>query len=207
MLLYGCSIAKTQAGKAFVTRLSAATGVTVAASDDATGHSGLGGDWELEFATTPVKHSLPIAPEHLQAFAGLLYIDHATAPVFPVDPTNLGPTASITGTATLPGENTALLIQTYDGSGNPVSAFVRAVDSTGARRFTTNITSAMGSRASNRMRAGIYALTNGNIYATWEGTNSGCDNNTNSLLQFCHPQLKRRDHHQCHGYQSRHRCV
>ena len=184
LLLYGCDIARTPAGKAFISRLSAETGVAVAASDDLTGNKELGGDWDLEFVTGAVRHALPVDRQHLRAFAGLLYIDHATAPNFSVDPGDLGGSATITGTATLPGAKTALLIQTYDASGNPVRSFVRVVDNTGSRVFTTEITAAMGSRATNQMRAAIYALTNGNIFVTWEGTNSGCDNNSNNLFQF-----------------------
>ncbi|WP_461168456.1 DUF4347 domain-containing protein, partial [Uliginosibacterium sediminicola] len=47
-LIYGCDVAQGDAGTSFINALAAATGADVAASDDLTGASWLGGDWELE---------------------------------------------------------------------------------------------------------------------------------------------------------------
>ncbi|MBP7337271.1 DUF4347 domain-containing protein, partial [Niveispirillum sp.] len=47
LLLYGCSVASGE-GKGFISVMAARTGADVAASDDATGATRLGGDWELE---------------------------------------------------------------------------------------------------------------------------------------------------------------
>lgn len=55
ILLYGCSIAGSQAGISFVNRLAALTGADIAASDDMTGPKG---DLILEFTTGNVTHSL-----------------------------------------------------------------------------------------------------------------------------------------------------
>ncbi|MCC3444741.1 MAG: DUF4347 domain-containing protein, partial [Microcoleus sp. PH2017_03_ELD_O_A] len=46
ILLYGCNVAATEAGVAFVERLSQLTGANIAASDNLTGSAALGGDWE-----------------------------------------------------------------------------------------------------------------------------------------------------------------
>jgi len=51
ILLYGCSVAQTAAGKSFVSQLSDATGADVAASIDPTGAVEYGGDWLLEHST------------------------------------------------------------------------------------------------------------------------------------------------------------
>ncbi len=48
ILLYGCEVAKGEAGQAFVERLSQLTYANVAASTNLTGAAGLGGDWLLE---------------------------------------------------------------------------------------------------------------------------------------------------------------
>ncbi len=48
ILIYGCDVADTPAGEAFVETLATLTGADVAASTDDTGHSTLGGDWVLE---------------------------------------------------------------------------------------------------------------------------------------------------------------
>ncbi|QDV70163.1 Bifunctional hemolysin/adenylate cyclase precursor [Rosistilla carotiformis] len=51
ILIYGCDLASTEAGRSLVEAMAALTDADVAASDDATGHESLGGDWELEFET------------------------------------------------------------------------------------------------------------------------------------------------------------
>lgn len=48
LLVYGCDVAKGAAGQHFVEALAQATGADVAASNDLTGASWLGGDWDLE---------------------------------------------------------------------------------------------------------------------------------------------------------------
>ncbi|MBH1988336.1 MAG: DUF4347 domain-containing protein, partial [Burkholderiales bacterium] len=47
-LLYGCDLASGEAGRALIADLALLTGADVAASDDLTGASALGGDWVLE---------------------------------------------------------------------------------------------------------------------------------------------------------------
>lgn len=48
MLVYGCDVAQGASGRQFISALAQATGADVAASDDPTGASWLGGDWDLE---------------------------------------------------------------------------------------------------------------------------------------------------------------
>ncbi|NML24397.1 cadherin domain-containing protein [Zoogloea dura] len=48
LLLYGCDVGATQAGRDLINGLAQLTGADVAASDDSTGSSLLGGDWQLE---------------------------------------------------------------------------------------------------------------------------------------------------------------
>lgn len=48
ILLYGCNVAQGALGQAFIAQIALATGADVAASDDFTGATGLGGDWVLE---------------------------------------------------------------------------------------------------------------------------------------------------------------
>lgn len=55
ILLYGCGIAAGQDGVEFVQELASMTGADVAASIDATGSAGLGGDWDLEYATGAIE--------------------------------------------------------------------------------------------------------------------------------------------------------
>ena len=55
ILLYGCNIAADGNGTAFVEKLGSITGADVAASTDATGYHGLGGNWVLEYETGAVE--------------------------------------------------------------------------------------------------------------------------------------------------------
>src|SRR4051812_12279328 len=58
VLLYGCDVAQSDAGRALIDALSRLTGADVAASDDATGHQRLGGDWNLEYHAGTVQTGL-----------------------------------------------------------------------------------------------------------------------------------------------------
>ncbi|HEY6508524.1 MAG TPA: DUF2341 domain-containing protein, partial [Vicinamibacterales bacterium] len=49
ILIYGCEVAHSDAGRSLIEALGRLTGADVAASDDLTGHGDLGGDWDLEF--------------------------------------------------------------------------------------------------------------------------------------------------------------
>ncbi|PSB14609.1 hypothetical protein C7B69_18915, partial [filamentous cyanobacterium Phorm 46] len=72
ILLYGCNVAATEAGVAFVQRLSQLTGAEVAASDNLTGNAALGGDWELEISTGKIETALAFSAEAREAYSGVL---------------------------------------------------------------------------------------------------------------------------------------
>ncbi|MCC3469228.1 MAG: DUF4347 domain-containing protein, partial [Microcoleus sp. PH2017_06_SFM_O_A] len=72
ILLYGCNVAATEAGVAFVQRLSQLTGANIAASDNLTGSAALGGDWELEVTTGKIETPLAFSQEAREAYSGVL---------------------------------------------------------------------------------------------------------------------------------------
>lgn len=55
ILFYGCDLAGNEDGQSLIESISAVTGADVAASDDVTGHTRLGGDWDLEIATGHIQ--------------------------------------------------------------------------------------------------------------------------------------------------------
>ncbi|WP_028302679.1 DUF4347 domain-containing protein, partial [Oceanospirillum beijerinckii] len=57
ILLYGCNIAKSQAGEELLSALAESTGADIAASDDLTGSQKLGGNWILEKEIGQIEHS------------------------------------------------------------------------------------------------------------------------------------------------------
>ncbi|MDZ7949786.1 putative Ig domain-containing protein [Nostoc sp. DedQUE09] len=74
LLLYGCEVGQTEQGKAFVQRLSEFTGAVVAASDNLTGSTALGGDWELEVSTKAIVPTLAFQPKVMAAYASVLSV-------------------------------------------------------------------------------------------------------------------------------------
>ncbi|MEG4082530.1 DUF4347 domain-containing protein [Microcoleus sp. POL10_C6] len=72
ILLYGCSVAAGETGKAFVKRLSELTGARVAASQNLTGSVAKGGDWELEVRTGEIETPLVFEAEVLAGYEYVL---------------------------------------------------------------------------------------------------------------------------------------
>ena len=72
LLLYGCDVAKSDAGRALVDALSRLTGADVAASEDATGNTALGGDWNLEYYTGEIATPIVLGLQEQTQWMGLL---------------------------------------------------------------------------------------------------------------------------------------
>ncbi|MEM7553193.1 MAG: DUF4347 domain-containing protein, partial [Cyanobacteria bacterium P01_A01_bin.84] len=76
LLIYGCNVAVGDAGTEFIERVHEATRVTIAASTTKVGHSGLGGNWELDFKVAKDKTviddvTLPFGENTLIHYAGV----------------------------------------------------------------------------------------------------------------------------------------
>ncbi len=72
LLIYGCQLAESAEGEAFVRSLSELTGADVAASDDLTGHESLGGDWNLEYSTGKIEASVQMSKQAQLAWRHVL---------------------------------------------------------------------------------------------------------------------------------------
>jgi|GEM_PF-4505116 len=78
ILLWACELGSTPAGLSLVDTLAQLTGADVAASDDVTGHAGLGGNWELETRVGRIDApSLAVSAE-LSSWQGALRIISVT---------------------------------------------------------------------------------------------------------------------------------
>ncbi len=74
LLLYGCDLAETAEGRELVDSLAELTGTDVAASDDDTGVSHRGGDWDLEYTNGTLESSV-VFSQHLQvSYNGVLAV-------------------------------------------------------------------------------------------------------------------------------------
>ena len=72
ILLYGCDVAEGELGLSFIEQLAAVTGGDVQASDDLTGSTALGGDWDLEVTMGRIESALAISEFGQQAYEGIL---------------------------------------------------------------------------------------------------------------------------------------
>ena len=72
ILFYGCDLAATEDGEHLVEALSELTGADVVASDDITGNSDLGGDWDLEFAVGQIDTDVVFSATIQEAWMGTL---------------------------------------------------------------------------------------------------------------------------------------
>lgn len=79
LLLYGCNVGEGQVGANFIQQLAQITGADVAASNDLTGNSTLGGDWSLEVQTGAIE-AAPFFPSDLSHYTGLLASPVVTLP-------------------------------------------------------------------------------------------------------------------------------
>jgi len=64
IMLYGCNVAESETGEAFVEQIAHLTNADVAASDN---YTGAVGDWDLEFATGSIE-SAPVIVEEFSGF-------------------------------------------------------------------------------------------------------------------------------------------
>lgn len=72
LLIYGCNVAETEQGRAFIYQLSQLTSTQVAATSTPTGNREKGGDWNLDFPTGKIESSLAFTPEVIATYDGIL---------------------------------------------------------------------------------------------------------------------------------------
>ncbi|MGF1521374.1 MAG: DUF4347 domain-containing protein [Leptolyngbyaceae cyanobacterium] len=75
LVLYGCNVAASDAGKVFVNKLSDFTGANVAASKSKMGHSTLGGNWDLDYRTGTMPVSIAFSESTQQTYVGVFGTD------------------------------------------------------------------------------------------------------------------------------------
>lgn len=74
--LYGCDVAKGAEGAAFLTQFSQLTAADIAASNDLTGSSAKGENWDLEISIGSIEHSRALLTNQLDS-------ERNTNPTFP----------------------------------------------------------------------------------------------------------------------------
>ena len=160
LMIYGCDLAATVDGENFVATLAGLTGADVAASDDTTGHTSLGGDWQLEFSTGAIETAtitnqgvsgnwlatLAIGASNLDA--GETYVEDT-----PLDLADIVVSGSASGTVT------ATLTLSDIGAGTLSTATSGAATST----FSAGVWTASGAEADvNALLADVVFVPTGN---------------------------------------------
>jgi len=79
LLIYGCNLAGTSNGTDLVNSLSGITDTDVAASDDVTGNTILGGDWDLEYQTGDIETNIAFTDDIQDNWQGTLNADALAA--------------------------------------------------------------------------------------------------------------------------------
>ncbi|RCK29724.1 hypothetical protein TH19_22995, partial [Thalassospira profundimaris] len=72
IVLYGCNVGADGSGQAFLDQLASATGADILASDDATGATALGGDWDLEASSGEVEAGVIFAQASTESYDRVL---------------------------------------------------------------------------------------------------------------------------------------
>ena len=72
LLLYGCNLATSDAGKSLMFTLADYTGADVASSDNLTGHADFGADWDLEFKTGAIEADVGAIEARMSGWQGIL---------------------------------------------------------------------------------------------------------------------------------------
>ena len=75
LMIYGCDVAQSDAGRALIDSLARLTGADVAASTDLTGSATRGGDWNLEYQAGRIEANIVIGAAAQQNWNGTLNTD------------------------------------------------------------------------------------------------------------------------------------
>ena len=154
VFVYGCNLASTSDGEAFIEAFANATGADVAASDDLTGHHSLDGDWDLEYKSGDIEQN-QLFSEHLpDTWEHVLEIN------------TVGNDGDTTDSVAVTPNGDKIFVVTNDaddGDGNGVFVILQSADGSvtspqiPVNQFTTG----------NQQWASVDADAQGNFAVTW----------------------------------------
>ena len=164
LLIYGCDVAQSDAGRALIDALSRLTGADVAASENLTGNAKMGGDWNLEYSTGAIEAHLALSPQAQSEWFGLL------APVAAGGETQVNTTLGGNQTEAniaMASNGNFVAVWTADGNldGNGKGIFAQRFDAGGNKlggEVLVNTTT-----ANDQTQASVAMDPNGNYVAVW----------------------------------------
>lgn len=180
LLLYGCDVAEAAEGKDLIDALAELTQADIAASDDATGHEGLGGDWVLEQQVGDIETSIAFTAATQSRWWGLL-----TPVLIPTDEFLVNTTTADDQTTESESRNSQQAVA-VNSTGNYVVVWSShqndAGDSSGyrivAQRFDSTGTAIGGeilvntTTAGDQNQAGVAIDDSGRFVVVWAGASS-----------------------------------
>ena len=181
LLLYGCDVAQTAAGRDFAADLAALTGADVAASTDLTGAAARGGDWALEFASGTIEAGSALSSSAQQSWNGLLLVSTNETLVNQFTANNQATSAENRGSqqaVALDAAGNYVVVWTstgQDGSGTGV--YARRFNSSGTAITAEILVNA--TTGDDQKSARVVSDAAGNFVVTW--TSSNQDGTPNSV--------------------------
>ncbi len=124
ILIYGCDLAETEIGKSLVNDLSLLTQTDVAASDDLTGNTILGGDWELEYKSGTIETDLAVSTSSQQDWLGV-FATNALTPSYSQQVQGGGIVTDTAGMRSNAAFSGGTLTPTFNITGIPAGATVK----------------------------------------------------------------------------------
>ena len=159
IFLYGCDVSSSEAGQQFVRQFALLTGADVAASDDLTGASQLGGDWELEYEVGTIEESSLFQTVEVTW-------DHTLAAV--AVPAVEGQGSESDGTVAMDANGNFVVVGVdTSGADSEIVAEIYNFDgTTRTAQFTVNTDS-----AGEQTQAAVSTDANGNFVVVWKSEN------------------------------------
>ena len=176
VLIYGCNLAKNDAGQALVGALAEFTGTTVAASNTPTGSAALGGDWILQFTTGHIQSDLAFSANGKAQWQGVLEDKFGEEePVHTYKPGDQFQPSI----AALAGGGWVVVWTSVDQDGSSWGVYAQRFDANGVAvdsEFQVNTTT-----ASSQYEPTVTALDGGGFVVAWRD-NSGADGSGDGIF-------------------------
>ncbi len=178
VLFYGCDLASSASGRALMQWIAELTRGDVAASTDATGAAGQGGDWDLEAKVGAIETQVAVAADARASWSHVL----SGVPSGGEDPVNIETNNAQDSPAVAtapdgryvvawsgrgPGDSDGIFVRLYDANGTPQSVEIPVNTTTGSAQFAPAV--AMDAA--------------GNFVVAWSGQGTG-DNDGVFIRRF-----------------------
>lgn len=163
ILIYGCDLAGSEDGRELLESIANLCSCDVAASEDPTGHSQLGGDWELEFKSGEIETSVAVSDATQANWMSLL--DNPTG-----SETTVADSSGSAGKPDVAVSNSGDFVvvwESNDNSGNGNDIYFQIYNADGTERG--NATRVNTTLAGNQNAPSVVMKPDGGFVVIWDG--------------------------------------